>query len=107
MTDQHNNKHTTRQQIADVFADFYESLYNSAHPQQQPPQTQREIPHFTDDELNTALLQLKRGKAADTHGIRSEMQKKTLVQRSDRHFYYSTTPPSRPMHRSPTTGGKL
>eukprot|EP00959_Pyramimonas_sp_CCMP1952_P390246 8177494-Pyramimonas_sp.AAC.1 len=66
-----------RQEIADVFADFYSKLYSdlncdagSNNPEKDDTSTAAtSVSPFSMLELQTALQQMKKGKAADSKGI--------------------------------------
>ena len=65
-----------RQSIADVFASFYEQLYEDKNKTKLMDFNKDErIDNFSLTELDTAMKQLKAGKAADANNISAEMLK--------------------------------
>lgn len=95
MKDKHGKKQSQRRSIADIFATFYEELYKAkttatnTDDNQFGTTTDRDgdrrgqgdckfrelIPPFTDDEIEKAIDQLKKGRASDRKGLTAEMVK--------------------------------
>ena len=74
---------TSRKGIANVFREFYSKLYDEDQHDATEMESDKneaendakeliEIPEITTDELQQAIKRLKKGKAADSNGIRAE-----------------------------------
>ena len=97
-----SNNRCDRQDIPDVFAEFCEELHTSTSKthehelEDKYEQHQDTMKPFTMQELNDAINQLERGKAADTRGVNAEMIKYSTRRLKKATQYDCTTKPSNP-----------